>query len=546
LTSGIPSETFDYVIVGAGSAGCVLANRLTASGKHRVLLLEAGAHDRRIWIHIPLGYGKLFSDAKVNWLYTSEPEPELNNRRIIQPRGKVLGGSSSINGLLYIRGQHEDFDHWRQLGNTGWSFEDVLPYFRQAEDQGRGEDALHGVGGPLAVSDVCEPHPLCEAFIEAAQQAGFSRNDDFNGPAQEGAGYFQLTARHGRRCSTAVGYLRQARRRPNLAVATDALATRILFSGRRAVGVEYGQNGTRHIAYANAEVILAGGAFNSPQLLQLSGVGRAALLQEFGIPVIADMPGVGAELQDHLQVRMQFRCTEPITMNDVINSWRQRMAAGLRYCVTRKGLLAIGAGYAGGFFRTSPEAATPDVQVHFIIFSADSVGAALHPFPGFIASVCQLRPQSRGHVRIKSADPAQSPAISPCYLSASKDRETIVAGLKLLRGIMRQPAMRRYIAHELAPPPDCTSDADLLAFARANGSTVFHPTSTCHMGSDATAVVDERLRVRGIDRLRVIDGSIMPTLVSGNTNAAIVMIGEKGADMILQDAAATVPVAIAA
>jgi choline dehydrogenase len=546
VTSGIPSASFDYIVVGAGSAGCVLANRLTASGKHRVLLLEAGGHDRNIWIHIPLGYGKLFADKKVNWLYTSEPEPELNNRCIIQPRGKVLGGSSSINGLLYIRGQPEDFDHWRQLGNAGWSFDDVLPYFRRAEDQARGEDALHGVGGPLAVSDVCEPHPLCDAFIAAAQEAGFPRNDDFNGARQEGAGYFQLTTRNGRRCSTALGYLRQARRRPNLAIATDALASRILFSGRRATGVEYRQNGTGHIAYANAEVILAGGAFNSPQLLQLSGVGPAGLLQEFGIPVIADMPGVGAELQDHLQVRMQFRCTEPITMNDVINSWRHRMAAGLRYCISRKGLLAIGAGYAGGFFRTGPEVATPDVQVHFIIFSTDSVGAALHPFPGFIASVCQLRPESRGFVRIKSADPLQPPAIAPRYLSAPRDRETVVAGLKLLRRIMRQPAMARYIAQELAPPPDCTSDEDLLAFAREAGATVFHPTSTCHMGSDATAVVDERLRVRGIERLRVVDGSIMPTLVSGNTNAAIVMIGEKGADMILQDAAATAPQPIAA
>jgi choline dehydrogenase len=546
VTAGVPSAWFDYIIVGAGSAGCVLANRLTASGKHRVLLLEAGGHDRRIWIHIPLGYGKLFADKRVNWLYTSEPEPELNNRRIIQPRGKVLGGSSSINGLLYIRGQHADFDHWRQLGNTGWSFEDVLPYFRRAEHQERGEDKLHGINGPLAVSDVCEPHPLCEAFIEAAQQAGFPRNDDFNGPAQEGAGYFQLTARNGRRCSTAVGYLRQARQRANLAVATDALATRILFTGRRATGIEYRQNGTTHIAHANGEVILAGGAFNSPQLLQLSGIGPAALLQEFGIPVIADMPGVGAELQDHMQVRMQFRCTEPITMNDVINSWRHRMAAGLRYCVSRKGLLAIGAGYAGGFFRTGPHVATPDVQVHFIIFSADSVGAALHPFPGFIASVCQLRPQSRGYVRIKSADPAQPPAIAPRYLSAEADRDTILAGLKLLRGIMRQPAMRRYVAKELTPPPECTSDADLLAFARANAATVFHPTSTCHMGIDTTAVVDERLRVRGMERLRVVDGSIMPTVVSGNTNAAIVMIGEKGADMILQDAQAAAPATIAA
>ena len=324
-------ETFDYIIVGAGSAGCVLANRLTASGRHRVLLLEAGGRDSNIWIHIPLGYGKLFHNPKVNWLYQSEPEPELNNRQIIQPRGKVLGGSSSINGLLYVRGQHEDYDHWRQLGNKGWGFADVLPFFRRAEDQERGADAMHGSGGPLAVSNVSEPHPLCEAFIEAAQQAGYPRNDDFNGAAQEGAGYFQLTAKNGRRWSTAVGYLRPAKRRPNLAVATETLATRVLFSGRRAVGVEYRQGGTTHTAHANAEVIVAGGAFNSPQLLQLSGLGPADLLRSHGIAVIADMPAVGADLQDHLQIRMLYRCTEPITMNDVINSWRHRMGAA---CVT--------------------------------------------------------------------------------------------------------------------------------------------------------------------------------------------------------------------
>jgi len=528
--------TFDYIVVGAGSAGCVLADRLTASGRHRVLLLEAGGHDRNIWIHIPLGYGKLFSNAKVNWLYSSEPEPELDGRRIVQPRGKVLGGSSSINGLLYVRGQPADFDHWRQLGNAGWSFEDVLPYFRRAEDQERGEDSLHGVGGPLAVSDVCEPHPLCEAFIAAAQQAGFPRNDDFNGPAQEGAGYFQLTARRGRRWSTAVGYLRAARRRGNLTVVSNALTSRILFSGRRAVGVEYRRGDATHIARADGEVIVAAGAFNSPQLLQLSGLGPAPLLKSLGIDVVADLPGVGAELQDHLQVRMQYRCTQPITMNDVVNSWRHRTGAGLRYLLFRKGLLAIGAGYAGGFFRTSPLAATPDVQVHFIIFSADAVGAALHSFPGFIASVCQLRPESRGFVRITSADPRQPPAIQPRYLSSRSDRDTIVAGMKLLRRIMNQPAMRRYIAEERAPDPRCTSDAELLAFARATGTTVFHPTSTCRMGPDPAAVVDERLRVRGIERLRVVDGSVMPTVVSGNTNAAVVMIAEKGADMILQDA----------
>jgi choline dehydrogenase len=531
-----PVDSFDYIVVGAGSAGCVLANRLTASGRHRVLLLEAGGHDRHLWIHIPLGYGKLFADARVNWLYSSEPEPELDNRSIIQPRGKVLGGSSSINGLLYLRGQHEDYDHWRQLGNAGWSFDDVLPYFRRAEHQERGEDALHGVGGPLAVSNVCEPHPLCEAFIDSAQQAGFPRNDDFNGPTQEGAGYFQLTAKNGRRWSTAVGYLREARRRGNLAVVTNALASRILFKDRRAIGIEYRQGDTTHVAHASREVILAGGAFNSPQLMQLSGVGPADLLRSHGIGVVADMPGVGADLQDHLQVRMQYRCTEPITMNDVVHSWPHKIGAGLRYLLFRKGLLAIGAGYAGGFFRTSAQVATPDVQVHFIIFSADTAGAGLHTFPGFIASICQLRPESRGFVRIKSADPTQHPAIQPRYLTSQFDRDTVVAGLKLLRRIMTQPAMMRYIAEERAPGPRVTSDADLLTFARGAATTVFHPTSTCRMGGDATAVVDERLRVRGIGGLRVIDASIMPTVVSGNTNAAVVMIAEKGADMILQDA----------
>ncbi len=538
------SASFDYIIVGAGSAGCVLANRLTASGRHRVLLLEAGGHDRHFWIHVPLGFGKLFDNAKVNWLYKSEPEPELNNRSIIQPRGKVWGGSSSINGLLYIRGQHEDFDHWRQLGNAGWGFADVLPYFRRAEDQERGADDLHGAGGPLAVSDVCEPHPLCEAFIAAAQAAGFPRNDDFNGACQEGAGYFQLTAKHGRRWSTAVGYLRQARRRGNLAVVSNALATRVLFSGRRAIGVEYRQGEATRTAYAGGEVILAGGAFNSPQLLQLSGLGPEKILRELGVAVIADLPGVGADLQDHLQVRMQFRCTEPITMNEVINHWRHRYAAGLRYLMTRKGLLTIGAGYAGAFLRTRPELATPDMQIHFLIFSADTAGAALHAFPGFMASVCQLRPDSRGFVRIKSSDPSVPPAIQPRYLTARNDRDTVVAGLKVLRRIMGQPGMRRYIAEERAPGPNCQSDDELLAFARDNGTTVYHPTSTCRMGSDPNAVVDERLRLRGFEGLRVIDASIMPTVVSGNTNAAAVMIGEKGADMVLQDArASAAPVA---
>jgi choline dehydrogenase len=539
-------EHFDYIVVGAGSAGCVLANRLTASGRHRVLLLEAGGHDRHFWIHVPLGFAKLFNNATVNWRYKSEPEPELNNRQIIQPRGKVIGGSSSINGLLYIRGQHEDYDHWRQLGNAGWSFQDVLPYFKRAEDQERGADDLHGVGGPLSVSDVCEPHPLCEAFLDAAEQCGIPRTDDFNGPKQEGAGYFQLTAKKGRRWSTAAGYLRQARRRHNLKIELNALATKILFSGRRAIGIQYRQGETLCTAYADGEVILSGGAFNSPQLMQLSGIGPSDLLRSHGIEVIADVPGVGSDLQDHLQVRMQFRCGQPITANDVINDWRYRYGAGIRYMLTRKGLLSVGAGYAGAFFKTRPDLATPDVQIHFLIFSSETAGANVHPFSGFMASVCQLRPDSRGFVRIKSADPATPPAIQPRYLTARNDVETIVAGLKQLREVMNRPVMRKLIAEERLPGDKIVTDADLLEYARNTGTTVYHPTSTCRMGPDPAAVVDERLRVRGFERLRVIDASIMPSLVSGNTNAAAVMIGEKGSDMVLQDATTSAPVALSA
>jgi choline dehydrogenase len=387
---------------------------------------------------------------------------------------------------------------------------------------------------------------LCEAFLDAAEQTGIPRNDDFNGPKQEGAGYFQLTAKNGRRWSTAAGYLKQARKRVNLKVELNALATRILFEGRRAVGIEYRQGAAMRTAYADGEVILAGGAFNSPQLLQLSGVGPSELLRSHGIAVITDMAGVGADLQDHLQVRMQFRCTEPITANDVINNWRHRYGAGIRYMLSRKGLLSVGAGYAGAFFRTRPDLATPDVQIHFLIFSTETAGAAVHPFSGFMASICQLRPDSRGTVRIKSNNPADAPAIQPRYLLARTDCDTVVAGLQVLRKVMSQPVMRKLIAEEHAPGPQCESDADLLAYARNTGTTVYHPTSTCRMGSDPAAVVDERLRLRGFEHLRVVDASIMPTVVSGNTNAAAVMIGEKGSDMILQDAGATAPIALSA
>jgi choline dehydrogenase len=529
------TEEFDYIVVGAGSAGCVLANRLTASGRYQVLLLEAGGEDRDIWLHIPLGYGRHFTNSKVNWLYQTEPEPECHGRRVIQPRGKVLGGSSSINGLMYVRGQAEDYDRWRQLGNAGWSHADVLPYFRKAEDQQRGADEWHGADGPLCVSDM-EPLPICDAFIAAAEQCGYKRNPDFNGATQEGFGYYQFTTRNGRRCSTAVGYLKPARRRANLKVVSQALATRVLFEGKRATGVEYLQGDVKHTARANAEVILAGGAFNSPQLMQLSGVGPAALLRQHGIDVIADMPGVGADLQDHFHARLIFRCTQPVSANDFFTDKLRGLAAGLRYMLRRQGLLAMGVAYVGGFLRINEAAATPDVQCHIMLFSADTIGGPLHDFSGVTCPVIVLRPESRGTVHIKSADPREPPAIAPRYLTAAKDRDTTVAGIRALRDIMAAPAIAPFIEAEHEPGGSCASDEDLLDYVRRRGSTVYHPTSTCRMGDDPTAVVNARLRVRGIERLRIVDASIMPALVSGNTNAPTIMIAEKGADMILQDA----------
>jgi len=527
---------FDFAIVGAGSAGCVLANRLTESGRHKVLLLEAGGEDRNIWLHIPLGYGKHFTNRQVNWLYETEPEPECDGRRVIQPRGKVMGGSSSINGLMYVRGQAEDYDRWRQLGNAGWSHADVLPYFRKAEDQQRGADEWHGAGGPLAVSDLGSL-AICDAFIAAAEQCGYPRNPDFNGASQEGFGYYQFTTRNGRRCSTAVGYLKPARRRANLKVVSNALATRVLYEGKRAIGVEYLQGEEKQTARAG-EVVLAGGAFNSPQLMQLSGLGPAALLREHGIKVIADMPGVGADLQDHFHARTVFRCKQPISANDLFTNKLRGLAAGLRYMLRGRGLLAMGAGYVGGFLRTNEAVATPDVQTHIMLFSADAIGGPLHSFSGVTCPMIVLRPESRGTVRIKSADPRAAPAIQPRYLSAAKDRDVTIAGMRALRRIMAAPALVPFIEAEHEPGAHCTSDEDLLDYVRRRGSTVYHPTSTCRMGIDPAAVVDARLRVHGFEGLRIVDASIMPALVSGNTNAPTIMIAEKGADMILQDARA--------
>ena len=527
---------FDYVVVGAGSAGCVLANRLSADGKHSVLLLEAGPKDNNLWIHVPLGYGRLFKEKTVNWMYQTEPEPGLDGRTIFQPRGKVLGGSSSINGLLYVRGQHQDYDRWRQHGNSGWGFDDVLPYFKKAENQERGADDFHGAGGPLPVSDLVHADPLSAAFIAAAAETGIPVNPDFNGASQEGAGFFQTTTRRGRRASTAVAYLRPARGRGNLQVETSALAQRILFDGRRADTIEFRQAGVLRTARARKEILVSSGAYNSPQLLQLSGVGPAELLRRHGIDVVLDAPGVGHDLQDHMQVRVVMRCTESITLNDIVNSPVRRILAGARYAAFRKGPLTIAAGTSGAFFKTSPRLATPDIQIHFLPFSTDKMGERLHSFSGFSASICQLRPESRGSLRIRSADPTIAPEIRINYLSTEVDRTANVEGLKVLRRILQAPALGPYVMEEVDPGAKVSTDEELLNYCRARGSTIYHPTSTCRMGSDPLAVVDQRLRVRGLEGLRVVDGSIMPDLVSGNTNAAIIMIAEKASDMILEDA----------
>jgi choline dehydrogenase len=528
------SVQFDFIVVGAGSAGCVLANRLTASGHHSVLLLEAGGEDDDRWIHIPLGYGKHFSNPKVNWLYQSEADEKTGSRSIAQPRGKVLGGSSSINGLVYVRGQHEDYDDWRDLGNAGWGYADVLPYFRKAEDNQRWENEYHGVGGPLCVSDVSEPHPLCDAFLAAADACGYPRNLDCNGATQTGFGYNQVTQRRGRRCSAAVGYLRPARERANLTVATDAHATRILFSGKRAIGIEYLRAGVRESAHARSEVILAAGAFNSPQLMQLSGLGPASHLQALGIPVLADMPGVGANLQDHYNGRLVYECSEPFTLNDVVASPLRKLREGLRYFLTRKGFLTLGASTVTGFVATDG-AARPDVQIGLILYSTEKIGTTLHPFSGFSLLVRLLRPESRGAVLVKSADPLEAPAIRPNYLATRKDCDVLVAGMKIARRLIDADPMRRYVTRAHEPAPPITHDDEWLQYLRARGGISYHPVGTCRMGREAGAVVDERLRVRGIAGLRVVDASIMPTLVSGNTNAPTIMIGEKGADMILED-----------
>ncbi len=529
---------YDYIIVGAGSAGCTLANRLTAEGLRTVLLLEAGPPDTYPWIHVPIGYAKTMFDPRFNWCFYTEPDPGMNGRKIYWPRGKTLGGSSSINGLICVRGQREDYDRWAAAGNTGWSYDQVLPYFKRLEHAVGGDPAYHGRDGPVWCSPIRRRHELIDAVIAGAGELGIARNDDFNGAVQEGAGYYHLSTRRGWRCSAAVAYLRPARARPNLRVETGAQVTRITFDGLRASGVSYHHRGAAHTARARREVLLCAGALQTPQLLQLSGVGPGGLLRGFGIPLVHELAGVGENLQDHLQARVIYQCTKPITTNDDLASWWRTIGMGVDYLFSRDGPMAVGINQGGIFARARADASTPDVQFHIATLSSDMAGSPTHVFSGFTMSVCQLRPQSRGWVRIRSADPLIPPAIQPNYLSKPGDRETLIAGIRLARRLATTGALAPYVKAEYRPGPAAQSDADLLEFARNTGATIFHPSGTCKMGdaADPLAVVDHELRVHGLDGLRVVDCSIMPTLTSGNTNVPVIMIAEKAADLILRDA----------
>ncbi|WP_321891408.1 GMC family oxidoreductase [Burkholderia cenocepacia] len=533
------TRSFDYVVVGAGSAGCVLANRLSDGGRHTVCLLEAGPADNYMWIHVPIGYGKTMFHPVYNWGFHTDPDPNMHNRRLYWPRGRTLGGCSSINGLIYVRGQQQDYDHWAALGNRGWSWRDCLPYFRRLEHNTLGEGPTRGTGGPLWASAIRQRHELVDAFVAASNRLGVRTVDDFNTGDQEGVGYYQLTTRNGLRCSTAVAYLKPARGRPNLHIETDAQALKVLFDGAQASGVRYVQHGKVHEVRALREVILAAGALQSPQLLQVSGVGPAALLDRHGIAVVADRKGVGENLQDHLQVRLIYEVTKPITTNDELHSWVGRAKMGLQWALFRGGPLAIGINQGGMFCRALPdESATPDIQFHFSTLSADSAGGSVHPFPGCTYSICQLRPESRGTVRIRTDDARDAPSIQPNYLDTERDCRTTVAGVRFARRVAAAEPIAPLMKREVRPGADAQTDDELLEFCREYGQTIFHPSGTAKMGvaSDPLAVVDERLRVYGTRGLRVVDCSIMPTLVSGNTNVPIVMVAEKASDMILEDA----------
>ncbi|HOZ92463.1 MAG: choline dehydrogenase [Rubrivivax sp.] len=523
----------DYLIVGGGTAGCVLANRLSADPSCRVILLEAGGPDDDKWIHIPAGIRYLLREKKHNWFYMTEPSPLTNGRSVYWPRGKVLGGSSSINGMVYIRGQRTDFDRWAASGATGWDWDSLFPYFLKIENQTRGADAYHAVGGPLTVSDRTNRSEVWTRFIAAAEQLGIPRNPDFNGADQEGVGYYQATVGNGRRCSAAVGYLRPVKGRANLSVITGAMVHHISFEQRRATGVRYEKDGHWHELHAAREVLVCGGSINSPQLLMLSGIGPAAHLQEMGITPRVDAPQLGKNLQDHLQLRLTYRLNRPISFNDQFHSLAGKVGMGLEYLLRRSGAIAYPTAQVGLFTRSLPELASPDIQYHFSNYTTDEKTGMPDRFPGMTFSVCHLRPESRGEILLRSPDPGQHPRILPNYLATPEDCRVAVEEVRLTRRLAATQPLADIVAEELAPGPDVQSDEACLDFARSNGTSIYHPVGTCRMGSDAEAVVDPALCVRGVSHLRVVDASVMPTLISGNTYAATLAIAERAADLIL-------------
>jgi len=541
-------SSYDYIIVGAGSAGCALAYRLSREASRKVLLIEAGGKDSSPLIHIPLGFAFLMKNPKVNWCYETEPEPNMHHRRISWPRGKVLGGTSCINGMVYIRGQREDYDHWSELGNTGWSYDEVLPYFKRSEHKAEGANDYHGYGGPLWVEEVADEQKLdlADIYIQAAIQSELPFNPDFNGASQEGAGYYQTNIRKGKRQSTARTFLRECQARPNLTILTGALCQQVLIEDGVATGVEYsiaekgmgkGKKDARiERAYASKEVILCGGVINSPQLLELSGVGDQAHLEALGIPVKHHLPGVGENLQDHLTINVQQGLQGVLTFYEESRPLAM-IKNVVKYFMKGRGLLAHPAAQVGVFFRTNAKESRPDAQIHFAPAASEpDAKGNLKPTPGTTATVCHLRPESRGSVHIRSADPAVAPAIKANYLDTENDRKAIINAFKRVRDIFLAPALNKYRGTEFRPGPLAKTDEQILDYVRSEAESVYHPVGTCKMGVDKMAVVDERLRVHGIQRLRVADASIMPTITSGNTNAPAVMIGEKCADMLLQDA----------